>query len=148
MYSNPRTLFQHKIQNILQKEEKENELLTSIFKLQQLSLQERPDTDTNNWLILMEIFIKTGPKVFSSLVSCTKGKTVTFPTEEEFQESIIVVLAYYYKEVMGKTWKEISEALNLPQRSNVKYGIKVRQLKQFIQMRLSASLPKCEGENQ
>ena len=146
MYSNPRTLFQHKVQHILQKEEKENQLLESIFQLQQLSMQDRPEVrkDEQNWKALMEIFFRIGPQAFSAVISGAKGRTISFPSEEEFQESIIVVLSYYYKEVMGKTWKEIAELLNLSKDDNVKYGIKVRQLKQFIQLRLISALPKCE----
>jgi hypothetical protein len=92
----------------------------------------------------MEVFTSVGPQVFSILISILKGKTITFPTESEFQDSIITVLSYYYKEIEGRSWKEIAEILSLPEGSNVKYGIKVRQLQQFIQMRLIQSLSKCK----
>jgi hypothetical protein len=146
-YNNPRTVFQERVNNILKNEAKNSNLFEDIFKLQNLLSLEKvvagvPRDDPDQWRVLMELFSTFGSVQFARIISIMKGKTVTFPTEEEYQDSIITVLCYYYKEIEGFTWDKIKEKLNSSRLNTIKYGIRVRQLKGFIDSQLLKKLTK------
>lgn len=143
----PRTLFQQKLSNILKKESDISPFFEIIFKLQQLSLFQRPEkvsyskiSNEENWKILLNLLNELGPQEFIKLISIIKGKTIIFPTEEELKDSILTTLCYYYKEIEGKTWEDIKKLVNMENLNTIKFGIKVRQLQQFIQTQILQGL--------
>ena len=73
-----------------------------------------------------------GLEKFTALVSLVDGKTITFPTKEEFNEAIILVLCYYYHIMEGRNWKEVKSILGMPDVNFIKYGIKLNKMKDFI----------------
>jgi len=103
-------------------------------------------TEANNTSIsiLLEVFSFLGPEKFAKLISIIKGRFVKFPTEEEFQDSIVTSLCYYYKEVENKTWDEIRDILDMPNLNTIKFGIRVTQFKQFIVTKMLTPLRKVE----
>ncbi len=141
IYDNPRNVFQAKVNAILTKEPIISDLFENIFKLQQVLSLEKVNAgvqkeDPDQWKILLELFTTFGSLQFSKIISITHGKTITFPSQEEFQDSIITVLCYYYKEEENMTWDQIKEKLNLPKLNTIKFGIRVRQLKGFIDAKI------------
>jgi hypothetical protein len=146
-YDSPRNVFQAKVNSILTNDSKHSDLFETIFKLQQVISFEkisRTDDPKDSWGILLELYLMLGPSLFAKTVTIMKGKTVTFPTEEEYQDSIITTLCYYYKEMEGLSWDEIKEKLNEPKLNAIKYGIRVRQLKSFIDEKLFKRLKREE----
>ena len=141
IYDNPRNVFQAKVNAILTKEPIISDLFENIFKLQQVLSLEKINAgvqkeDPDQWKVLLELFTTFGSLQFSKIISITQGKTITFPSQEEFQDSIITVLCYYYKEEENMTWDQIKEKLNLPKLNTIKFGIRVRQLKGFIDSKI------------
>jgi hypothetical protein len=141
IYDNPRNVFQAKVNAILTKEPIMSDLFENIFKLQQVLSLEKINAgiqkeDPDQWKILLELFTTFGSLQFSKIISIAQGKTITFPSQEEFQDSIITVLCYYYKEEENMTWDQIKEKLNLPKLNTIKFGIRVRQLKGFIDAKI------------
>lgn len=141
IYDNPRNVFQAKVNAILTKEPIISDLFENIFKLQQVLSLEKINAgvqkeDPDQWKVLLELFTTFGSLQFSKIISITQGKTITFPSQEEFQDSIITVLCYYYKEEENMTWDQIKEKLNLPKLNTIKFGIRVRQLKGFIDAKI------------
>lgn len=147
MYENPRTIFQQKINNVVNSESKNSDLFENIFKLNQLFVLEKiqaggPREDPNSWKVLMELFSTFGSIQFAKIIAICKGKVIAFPTEEEFEDSIVTTLCYYYKEVEGLSWEDIRGKLSMPKLNTIKYGIRVRQLKSFIDSQLLKQLKK------
>lgn len=141
IYTNPKNLFEQKIQGILKAEESNSSIFEAIFKLQQFLAAERSLSKTGigseeSWQAQVQALNLLGVDGFVKSFSPFWGKTVIFPTEEEFKESLITVLCYYYKNVENKEWIEVKEILNMPDLNTIKYGIKVRQLEQFINQQL------------
>ena len=134
VYESPRNIFQAKVNSILNREARNVDLFENIFKLQQvLSFEKLPyNEDKDQWKVLLELYTTLGPVQFAKVVSIIDGATITFPSEEEYQDSITTTLCYYYREIMGLSWDEIKERLNDPKLNAIKYGIRVRQLKGFI----------------
>src|ERR1035437_8590928 len=140
-YQNPSSVYEQRINDILRKESKSSELFEHIFKLQQaLSLekmvtQECSDSQ-NNWKVLLELYTELGAINFAKMISIIKGSTVSFPSEDDYQDSIITTLCYFYKELEFKSWEEVKSLLNIKDLNTIKYGIRVRQLKGFIDQQL------------
>ncbi len=138
MYNNPKSMFQDKLRKIIKREEKEMGVFDHIFKLQNMLVLERMDFNPSepieraNWEALLEIYNELGATKFAKIVSILRGRTVVFPTESEYQASILTAVCYYYKELGGLSWRDIKSKLEMPELSTVKYGIKVRDLKKFI----------------
>ena len=66
-----------------------------------------------------------------SVIEAFNGETITFPSVEEFKEAIITSVAFYYKHIENKSWKEIKEILDTDE-SFVKCGINCSKLELFI----------------
>ena len=132
IYSSPKNLFQQKIKAIFNKESKEaKSLIADILKLFCLFKINRPQ-QSKNWEPLNEAFNQFGIKTFIEILDIFDGKTVRFPTRKELQDLIIASLCYYYKEIESKPWEEIKEILSIQENNTIQYGIKVRQLKTFL----------------
>jgi hypothetical protein len=59
------------------------------------------------------------------------GKTIKFPTREDFKETLQIALCYYYKKYRNYSWDEIKAKLG-GDLQTVKFGIKTSQLDLFI----------------
>jgi hypothetical protein len=137
MYENPKNIFEQKIKSILNREAKSLDLFEDIFKLQQILSFEKlkagtPREDSDQWKTLLEVYTTLGSTQFTKLISIINGKTLSFPSISDYQESIVSALSYYYKEILGLEWKEIKEKLSLADHDSIKYGIRIRQLRSFI----------------
>ncbi len=138
IYSNPKTLFEQKVQTALKPEESNTSIFEAIFKLQQLLVSERcqDDEDKESWKAQITALDKLGLKGFVEVFAPFWGKTIKFPTEAEFQESLIAAIGYYYVKVENKKWDEVSKLLSMPDLNTIKFGIRARQLEQFINQQL------------
>lgn len=132
MYKSPKNLFQQRIKEILDKKPTESKnLIADILKLFCLFKLSRPQ-QSKNWEPLNEIFNRFGIQIFIELLDIFNGRTIRFPTRKELKDLIIASLCYYYKEIEGKQWDEIKELLSIQDNHTIQYGIKVRQLKTFL----------------
>ena len=70
---------------------------------------------------------------FVDLIDIMNGSTVSFPTIEEFKDTVKLAISYYYKFLKNKSWDEIKEIINDDEGgTNVKYGINCSRLNRFI----------------
>lgn len=126
LYETPKNILQEKINETLSSGEE-----SIISDLMELSLLQKAEKD-ESLLCFTEIYKLLGLEKFTALVSLIDGRTITFPTKEEFKEAIILVLCYYYHVMEGRDWKEIKRILGMPDVNFVRYGIKLNKLKDFI----------------
>jgi hypothetical protein len=154
VYESPRTIFQQKLNSIFNKNTEINPFFENIFKLQQLYDYEKRqkvpiDLAQDSWKVLYELYTELGAENFAKMINIIKGKIISFPTDEEYQDNIITVLCYYFKEIENiEDWKVIKAKLNLPKINTIKYGIRVRQLKNFIDTRILRMLQKKENTDE
>ena len=142
---NPRNLFQQKVSSVLSRENRNSPVFENIFRLQQMLALEKINLAHNgpsntSWKVLLELYNELGSAQFAKVVSIIRGETITFPSEEEYQDSIVTTLCYYYREVENLTWEAVKEKLEMPKLNTIKYGIRVRQLKSFIDSSLLRSI--------
>ena len=106
----------------------EESLISDLIKLSLLKTASKDE----NLLVFTEIYNLLGLSKFTELISLIDGKTITFPSKEEFRETIVTILCYYYRNVQNKDWDEIKSLLNMPDLNTIRYGIKASQLEAFI----------------
>lgn len=80
---------------------------------------------------------------FVRFLSIVNGRTLKVPTKKQLEDVILTALFYYEKEVNGKTWKDIQDDLEF-EISPIKYGIKVKNLNNWIKQKLQEIV---RGEN-
>ena len=142
---NPRNLFQQKVSSVLSRESRNSPVFENIFRLQQMLALEKVNLthggpSNTSWKVLLELYNELGSAQFAKVIAIIRGETVSFPSEEEYQDSIVTTLCYYYREVESLTWEAVKEKLEMPKLNTIKYGIRVRQLKSFIDSSLLRSI--------
>lgn len=126
LYEQPKNILEMRLNETLKKEEES--MITDLVKISLL----RTAAKDEDLLIFTEIYNLLGLEKFSELISLIDGKEIKFPARDDFKESIITVLCYYYRNVEKKDWDEIKSLLGIPELNTIRYGIKASQLEAFI----------------
>lgn len=126
LYEQPKNILEMRLNETLKKEEES--IITDLVKISLL----RTAAKDEDLLIFTEIYNLLGLEKFSELISLIDGKEIKFPARDDFKESIITVLCYYYRNVEKKDWDEIKSLLGIPELNTIRYGIKASQLEAFI----------------
>ena len=127
IYSNPKSILQQKLNEALGTDSEQ----TVITDLLHLALLKKAQTNTDD-LIYDEIFKLLGLETFTNLIALVDGRSFKLPTKEEFQDTIITVLCYYYKNIEHKDWNEIKEILGIKDLNSIREGIRASQFEAFV----------------
>lgn len=141
MIKSPKTVFQQKLKENL-KSNSSKSLVNDIIKLH---LFKNADKDPDQ-VVLIELYHYLGTEKFIEMMNTFQGRTISFPSKEDFKDTLIISLCYYYREVEKKSWDDVKSLLNIPDLSSIKYGVKLGQLNDFI-MKQCTILAKKDGEN-
>lgn len=137
IFESPENLLEQKINETLKGPEET--LISSLIELSLLK-DAKKSKDT---LIFSELYNLLGLDSFTEVIQLMSGKTVTFPTQESFKETILMVLCYYYHYVCGKSWDEVKSLVMEPDLQTAKFGIRCKQfdgfLKEMTQKHLSVN---------
>ena len=126
IFESPENLLEQKINETLQ--EPEETLVSSLIELSLLK-DSKKSRDT---LVFSELYNLLGLESFTEVIQLLSGKTITFPTQESFKETILMVLCYYYRYVCGKSWEEVKSLVMEPDLQTAKFGIRCKQLHTFL----------------
>ena len=83
---------------------------------------------------------------FSEIINQFSDKTIEFPNINDFTSSIILTMVYYYKEVMGFSWKQIQQLLPYERDINLRYGAKINTIRKKIRKRMD-EMKEIKDEN-
>jgi hypothetical protein len=122
------------------------EEVKSIWKEQIDDLFESTTESKNNLLSILSIIInnKFDERIvnlydiindinkFSSLIDCLSGLTIEIPEKEEFKESLVIALAFYYKELKGYSWKEIQKLIPYEDNISIKASKGIGKIKKEL----------------
>ncbi|MBR6610658.1 MAG: hypothetical protein IKK93_00230 [Campylobacter sp.] len=126
LFENETSVFKNKLNNILT-DKPQADLIRDILTLILL----RNSYKDEKILKLIDVYNAVGLDNFMSIIESFNGETISFPSVEEFKETVITAIAYYYKHVQNKSWKEIKDILDTDE-SFVKCGISCSKLEMFI----------------
>ena len=127
IYETPKSVLEQRLNEALGTDQEK----TIITDLMHLSLLKKAQLNTDD-LVYDEMFKLLGLETFSDLISLLDGRTVTFPTRDEFRDTLMTVLCYYYRNVEGKDWAEIRDILGVQDLNAIKEGIRASQFEAFI----------------
>lgn len=129
LYSDPKNLLQQRLNQAL--DEGEESIISDLVKL---SLLKKSEKNTDE-LVFTELYNMLGLEGFTNLISLIDGRTITFPSKEEFREMVMIVLTYYYRNMEGKSWDDIKSILGLSDGdcNTIKLGINSAQFEKFLQ---------------
>lgn len=131
MYSTPKNILQLKINEALG--QNEEDMISDLIKLCLM----KPASKNQDYLVYTEIYNLLGLEKFTDLISLLDGRTVKFPTKEEFKDTVITVLCYYYRNVLNLEWDEIKEKLGIPDINTIRQGIRSSQYEAFLKELIS-----------
>ena len=126
IFESPENLLEQKINETLQ--EPEETLVSSLIELSLLK-DSKKSRDT---LVFSELYNLLGLESFTEVIQLLSGRTITFPTQESFKETILMVLCDYYRYVCGKSWEEVKSLVMEPDLQTAKFGIRCKQFDTFL----------------
>ena len=126
IFESPENLLEQKINETLQ--EPEETLVSSLIELSLLK-DSKKSRDT---LVFSELYNLLGLESFTEVIQLLSGRTIIFPTQESFKETILMVLCYYYRYVCGKSWEEVKSLVMEPDLQTAKFGIRCKQFDTFL----------------
>jgi hypothetical protein len=94
---------------------------------------------------IYDIYKLLGIENFVKLIHLLDGRTVHLPTSAELQESILLALCFYYKEVEGLEWDEIHDKIPF-QFSSISMAYKLKSLSAALKTELKEILRGDFGE--
>lgn len=94
---------------------------------------------------IYDVYKLLGMENFVKLIHLLDGRAVHFPSSAELQESILLSLCFYYREVEGLEWDEIHEKIPF-QFSSISMSYKLRSLNSAIRSELKEILKGGFGE--
>ena len=83
-------------------------------------------------LVFVELYNLLGMEKFVEVMELLGGKTVKFPSRDDFKETIEIALAYYYRTFRKYDWANIKELIGDKDMSTLKFGAKMQQMSKFI----------------
>jgi hypothetical protein len=94
---------------------------------------------------IFDVYKLLGMENFVKLIHLLDGRTVHLPSSEELQESILLALCFYYREVEGLEWDEIHD--KIPFRfSSISMSYKLRSLNSAVRSGLKEIFRSDFGE--
>lgn len=126
MFENPKNILQMKINEVLGSDEES--IVSDLIKI---ILLKKAAKDQDN-LVYTEMYNLLGLEKFTELIALLDGRTVEFPTKEEFKDTVTTVLCYYYHTIEGKDWSEIKTILSLPDMNTVRQGIRASRFEAYL----------------
>ncbi len=126
LYSEPKNILEMKINEALGPEEE-----CIVSDLIKLSLMKKASKN-KDYMIYTELFNLLGLETFTNLIALVDGKPLVLPTKEEFKDSVITILCYYYRNVKKMEWEDIKSVLGIPDINTIKQGIRSSQFESFI----------------
>lgn len=131
LYNDPKSILEQKLNDALGTNKEE----TIITDLMHLALLKKAQLDTDD-LVYDEMFKLLGLDKFSDLIALLDGRTIVFPTKEEFQSMLMTVICYYYRNVEGMDWQQIKDKLGIQDLNTIKEGIRASQFEAFVKKML------------
>jgi hypothetical protein len=84
---------------------------------------------------IYDVYKLLGIENFVKLIHLLDGRTIRLPTSSELQESILLALCFYYREVEGLDWDEVHDKIPF-QFSSISMSYKLKSLNASLRSEL------------
>ncbi len=141
MNNNYRSVFEHRIKEAFKNREKKlsnSDILWTTVSL--ILYQNAKDR------IIVDIYkLFDDKKDFVKLISLLDGRTFNSPTKKDMEETLLLAVLYYEKNILGKSWKEIQSEFDF-NFSTIKYGIRIKNLSNFVKQKIQELWGRKDGQ--
>jgi len=136
-------VFEQKIHELFSKQEdKETNFIWKTVSLILYNSENRPD--------LLELYRMVDEETFIKIMNLFGGRSITFPSVRKLQDTLLLALIYYYREIQKMSWSDIQKEFPFDI-SHISYGIKIKNLNNFVKQKLDEIYRKTfigsEGKN-
>lgn len=78
---------------------------------------------------------------FIKLISLLDGQRFNSPTKKEVEETLLLAILYYEKEINSKSWSDIKSEFDF-NISSIKYGIRIKNMDNWLKQKIQELLRK------
>lgn len=96
-------------------------------------------------LDVVKLYKILGPEKFSQVIMLLEGRQLKLPTSSDFKDNLTLSLMYYYRYMKNLSWKTIKQKFPY-EVSTISYGIKIKQLNNFMQQKIGDFLKQLEKQ--
>lgn len=89
--------------------------------------------------LLIDLYNMLDKETFVKVISLIDGRTFQPPSKKELEETFLLAILYYEKEIEGKSWGQIQKEFDF-EIPTIKYGIRIRNLDTWIKQKIQETL--------
>jgi len=93
--------------------------------------------------LLVDLYNLLDRETFVKVISLIDGRSFQPPSKKELEETILLSILYYEKEINNKTWMEIQKEFDF-EIPTIKYGIRIRNLDSWIKQKIQETVRQGE----
>lgn len=97
--------------------------------------------------VLGDLYHGMDKENFVKMISIIDGRNFHPPSKQELEETLLLALLYYEKEIEEKSWKQIQKEVGFPF-SSIKYGIRIKNLSNWIEQKIQELVRDYEKEEE
>jgi len=138
-----KNVWEYRVKEYFRKKEKQhqNNSSTILWEIVNLVLYE-----STKDRLLVDLYNVLDKENFVKVISLLDGRTFKCPTKKELEETLLLALLYYEREVEHKSWGEIQKTFDFPV-SSIKYGIRIKNLNNWIKQKIQELIRAQVGES-
>ena len=118
----------------------ETDEIDRIFEVFEIVLGKNTNNNMSN------LFKTVGMENFIKIIQVFEGRVIKYPTAKELEDSLLLSLIFYYKEVKHLNWDKIREKVPVDFDAH-EYGMKVRHVTNYIRKNLEKIMKEFESAN-
>jgi hypothetical protein len=93
---------------------------------------------------LSALYKELGVETFNKVIAILSGETVSFPDRQDWHDSMLTALCFYYKMLKGYDWDKIKKILPIKRINSIKIGKRINSLNADIVTKIYESFNKIE----
>ncbi len=132
MFTSPENLFEKRITEMF-KSRPPSEFDMLLKTVTMIIAEQAPSDD------MVALYNLLSMEDFVRVINLFDGRMIKFFSRKEIQEAFVLALCFYYREIEGLDWKDISEKLPIPV-NPLSYGSRVKKLSQTVKQQLAKTL--------
>ena len=94
---------------------------------------------------LSRLYDRVGLETFIKVIELFDGRAVRFPKKDDFRNTLLLALCYYYHEIEKKNWDEVKELVPFDI-NPVSMGIRIGHLNRQLRSKVDTLLHDIEDE--
>lgn len=140
LFKNPVSILEEDIDSLFSKEEVTDiDFLFTIINM--IFFKKEKNTD------MIDLLKNVGVDNYIKSLYLFEGRTITFPKVDQFLDSIVLAICYYYRTILNKSWDEIQNDFPSYNIQKLSMALRIHGLDEFIKQKIQQLYRTWEKEN-